>query len=168
MASQQGPGQESKPAPDQPGSLERTGEAPAARREHAAGPFSLMRRLGEQMDRMFRTALWPQIEVSHRDNKLVVTADIPGLKREDVNVEVREKELVISGERRSESEQRRPGYYRSERSYGSFKRTIPLPEGSKLETASATFDKGVLRIEIEAPTEQVTGRRIEVREGNPH
>src|SRR5262249_38134286 len=111
---------------------------------------------------------WPEIEVHHAENKLLVVADVPGLKKDDVNVEVRDHELVISGERRSDSEQREGRYYRSERTYGNFFRAIPLPSDAKPETASATFENGVLKIQMEAPGGQSPGRRIEVREGSPH
>jgi HSP20 family protein len=152
-----------------------------------------MRRFGEDMDRLFNeffgssmsrwsdfptrgfasglteSGYWPEIEVHQTGDKLVIKADVPGLKKEDVSVEVRDNELCISGERKSESERQEGGYYRTERSYGSFCRTIPLPEGVKAESASATFKDGVLQIEIEAPAAtQGRGRRIEVREGNPH
>jgi HSP20 family protein len=161
-----------------------------------SGPFSLMRRISEDMDRymdrffsdffepdLVRSMLpggfarigagdthWPQIEVHHEGDKLVIQADVPGLKKDDINVELRDRELCISGERRSETERSERGYYRSERSYGSFFRTIPLPEGTKPDTASASFDNGVLRIEMEAPGGSAAGRgrRIEVREGSPH
>jgi HSP20 family protein len=140
-----------------------------------------MRRLSDDMDRLFegflgsgpsgwpewprtlsRATSWPEIEVSQKGDKLIVQADVPGLKKEDVNVEVRDNELCISGERRSESERTEGGYYQSERSYGSFCRVVPLPEGAKPDTTSATFKDGVLRVEIEAP-ETRPGRRIEVR-----
>lgn len=152
-----------------------------------------MRRFSEDMDRLFgdffrpspfrwgdwpermhwpsgfgEATYWPELEVHHTGDKLVVQADVPGLKREDVSVEVRDNELCISGERRSESEHTAGRYYRTERSYGSFSRTIPLPEGAKPDTASATFDNGVLRIEIEAPGGQSHARHIEVREGSTH
>jgi HSP20 family protein len=152
----------------------------------APSPFSMMRRLSEDMDRLFgnffgpslfrwpeegsgalERAWWPQVEAFQRGNHFVVRADVPGLKKEDVSVELRDNQICISGERKSESERTEGEYYRSERSYGSFCRTIPLPEGAKPETASASFDNGVLTIEIEAP-EQQQGRRIEIREGKLH
>jgi len=152
-------------------------------------PFSLMRRLSDDVDRLFdglfgsrigsleerwpsmaaRPAWSPEIDVFERDGKLVVRADLPGLSREDVNVEVRDDELVISGERRSESEREEGSYYVREASYGRFHRSIPLPEGVKSDTASATFDNGVLTVELEAPAKSAQkGRRIDVREGSPH
>src|SRR6185436_2039471 len=92
---------------------------------------------------------WPEIEIYRRDDKLVVRADVPGLSKDDVIVEMRDNELWISGERRSETEHKEGDYYRTERSYGRFSRTIPLPEGAMADTASATFQSGVLEIEID-------------------
>lgn len=146
------------------------------------GPFSLVRQLAEDMDRLFggflgtglfrdlgETAFWPEIEVQQTGNKLVVQADLPGLKKDDVTIEVRDNALILSGERRSEAEREEAGFYRTERSYGSFFRTIPLPKGAKPETASASFENGVLKIEMDAPgEEEAQARRIEVREGSAH
>lgn len=161
--------------------LSRSEPAPLGRnRPGTTGPFSLMRRFSEDMDRLFegffsgrdwpgfsqnlsRSLRWPELEVSRKDNRLVVQADMPGMKKEDVRVEVRDNALCISGERRSESERDEGGYYQSERSYGSFCRTVPLPEGAKEDTASATFENGVLRVELEVPPETGGARRIEVR-----
>jgi len=151
-------------------------------------PFSMLKRFEREMDRMFgdffepglfrwpeerlgaapERTWWPEIEVSQKDGKFVVRADVPGLKKDDITVEVVDNELCISGERKSEYESTEGGYYRSERSYGSFCRTIPLPEGAKPESASASFENGVLTIEMEAPKQEPKGRRIEVREGHPH
>jgi HSP20 family protein len=141
-----------------------------------------MRRLSEDMDRVFQNFLgrdlaiggnwpetfasstaWPELEVFQKDNKLVVQADVPGIKKEDVKVEVKDGELCISGERRSESEREEGGVYRSERSYGSFRRIVPLPEGAKPDTATASFENGVLRVEVEAPAETSQRRRVEVK-----
>jgi|RhiMethySRZTD1v2_1073278.scaffolds.fasta_scaffold40256_3 HSP20 family protein len=157
--------------------------APARREPEKQGgrPRDLLRRVSRDLDRafgVFGTGLfgslapswfgemtrWPEIEVFQRGNRLVVRADVPGLKEDDVNVEVRGKDLYIFGERRSETERTEGGIYRSERSYGSFTRVIPLPEGAKSETASATFENGVLEIEVEIPKLETRGtRRIEVR-----
>jgi len=96
----------------------------------------------------------PDIEMSHHDNELVVRADLPGLKKNDVKVDVREDGIVIQGERRHEQESERSGFYRSERSYGSFFRTIPLPEGVMVDQAKASFTDGVLEITMPAPPER--------------
>jgi HSP20 family protein len=110
---------------------------------------------------------WPQIEVEQRGGKLEIRADVPGLKKEDIRVEASFDELHISGERRSESERSQGGYYRSERRYGSFSRSIPLPDGAKLDSIDAKFDNGVLTISIEVPgAEARKPRQVEIREGH--
>ena len=113
--------------------------------------------------------IWrPAVEVSQRDHDLVVRADLPGLKKDDINVDVTENAITISGERRSEEEHNEGGVYRTERHYGSFSRTIPLPEGAMTDQARATFENGVLEITIPSPPEQVRrGRRIDIGEGAP-
>jgi HSP20 family protein len=104
--------------------------------------------------------LWsPQIEAFQRGDQFVVRADLPGLKKEDVNIELTEDSLVIQGERRDQREEEREGYYRSERSYGSFYRTVPLPEGAITESAKANFNDGVLEITVQAPPREVSHRR---------
>lgn len=113
------------------------------------------------------TSLWyPQIEVSERGGNLVVCADLPGIRREDVHLEIHDDYLVLEGERRQESEESQGGVYRSERSYGRFYRTIPLPDGVNAEQARANFKDGVLEVTIPLPTqEQRQGRRIEIQQG---
>jgi HSP20 family protein len=108
--------------------------------------------------------LWyPQVEVRERDGKLVVCADLPGARKEDVHVEVRDNALILQGERRQESEHNEGGFYRSERSYGHFQRVIPLPEGVNPEQAQANFKDGVLEITLPLPQrESPQGRRIEI------
>jgi HSP20 family protein len=86
------------------------------------------------------------------------------MKKDDVSVELRDGEFCISGERRSESERTEGSYFQSERSYASFCRVVPLPAGANPDTASATFENGVLRVELEAPGQTAHGRKIEVRE----
>jgi HSP20 family protein len=108
--------------------------------------------------------LWhPQVEVRERDGKLVVCADLPGARKEDVHVEIRDKALILQGERHQESEQNEGGFYRSERSYGHFQRVIPLPEGVNPEQAQASFKDGVLEITLPLPRrESSQGRKIEI------
>ena len=72
--------------------------------------------------------------------------------------------LEISGERKEEKEEKREGFYRSERSYGSFYRQIPLPEGAKTEDATATFRNGVLEITMPAPKVEASARKLEIKE----
>jgi HSP20 family protein len=105
--------------------------------------------------------------VYQQNNEFVVHADLPGLKKEDVTIDVTDNDLTISGERRQEHETDRGGVYRSERTYGSFYRTIPLPDGAMADQAKATFKDGVLEIRMPAPPEQVTrGRRLEIKDAS--
>ena len=155
-------------------------------------PFAFMRRFSEEMDRLFadfgfgrdwlttsfgrdlaprgfgdfNQTLWsPQVEMFERDGQLIVRADLPGLTKNDVKVEVTDNSINLSGERKSEREEKDEGYYRSERSYGSFYRSIPLPEGVNADDANATFKNGVLEIAMAAPQAKPRGRRLEVKEG---
>jgi len=150
----------------------------------ASTPFQFMKRFGEEMDRLFEDfgfgrgwltpaiergigeGLWaPQVEMFERDGQLVVRADLPGLTKDDVNVEVNDDGITIEGERRSEQEENREGFYRSERSYGKFYRRLPLPEGVDAENANATFNNGVLEITMEAPKRtQTKARKLDIRE----
>jgi HSP20 family protein len=159
------------------------------------GPFDLFERFADEMDRVFEdfgigrtgiaprlgrswlqspwrgaqteTEVWaPQIEVFHRNNDLVVRADLPGLNKDDVKVDVTDDRIIVQGERKQEHEEEREGVYRSERSYGSFYRVIPLPEGAISEQAKASFKDGVLEITMPAPPDEVRrGRRLEISEG---
>jgi len=156
----------------------------------ALNPFSLMRRMAEDMDRMFdsfslgrgfashpvfgaerdswRTGTsteWsPQVEAFRRDDKLVVRADLPGLKKDDVKVEVDDGVLTISGERRDERQEERDDYYRSERTYGQFYRAIPLPDGIDDAQVDASFKDGVLEVSFPAPKpEDRKAKRIQIK-----
>jgi HSP20 family protein len=106
----------------------------------------------------------PLVEVFERGNNLVVRADLPGLNRDDVDVEVDNDALIIRGERHNDFEDEQEGYYRSERSYGSFYRAIPLPEGVDPNACNATFRDGVLEVTLPKPPQQVSrARKINVK-----
>jgi len=111
------------------------------------------------------TGFTPQIEVLQRGNELVVRADLPGLRADDVTVELEDGLLTISGERREEAEDRREGFYHTERRYGSFYRAIPLPEGVSEEQINASFRDGVLEVTVPLPAaqEQPRARRIPIQ-----
>jgi HSP20 family protein len=133
-------------------------------------PAALMRRLSDEMDHWFgelrehgETAMWsPNIDVRERENNLVVSADLPGLTKDDVHVEVTNEGLAIQGERKHEHEERHQGYYHSERSYGSFRRVIPLPEGVNVEQAKAQFKDGVLEVTVPIPESARKRREIPI------
>jgi HSP20 family protein len=107
----------------------------------------------------------PAMDLVETDDHFVLKADLPGLNEGDVNIEVEDNVLTVSGERKSEHEDKREGYYRVERSYGSFRRTLTLPEGVDPEAVSATFDKGVLEVRIPKP-EQRKPRRVAIQVGD--
>jgi HSP20 family protein len=94
----------------------------------------------------------------------MLKADLPGLSEEDVAIEVRDSTLRISGERKSEREQKERGWYRMERSFGRFSRSLTLPEGVDADAIAAKFDKGVLEVRIPKPEERQP-RRIEIQGG---
>lgn len=93
----------------------------------------------------------PATDLIESDSHYILRADLPGLSEDDVNVELDGNVLTVSGERRSSTEDRKAGYYRVERSYGSFRRSVRLPEGVDAEAITATFDKGVLEITVPKP-----------------
>jgi HSP20 family protein len=175
-----------------------TGTSPVygSRYGQLGNPFVTMRRMAEDMDRLFESFgfgragmglspllgsdfdrdLWrqgsalqqmgwtPQVETFRRGDNLVVRADLPGMKKDDVTVEVDDGVLTISGERCEENEENRDDYYRSERSYGQFYRAIPLPEGVSGEECNASFKDGVLEVTLPAPKQQDRKpRRVQIR-----
>jgi HSP20 family protein len=149
--------------------------------EWGGTPFRAMQRFANEIDRMFadigigrhmslplpRTTdvdLWaPDIDVVQRNNELTIKADLPGLRREDVSIDITDDAVTIQGERKLEREEEREGIYRIERSYGSFCRVIPLPEGAMIDQAKATFRDGVLEVIMPAPPAS-KGRRLEITE----
>jgi HSP20 family protein len=110
-----------------------------------------------------RGSWMPAVELFTRGNELVARADLPGLKRDDVTVEIVEDQLVIHGERRNDREERGEGFFHSERSYGSFLRTIPLPEGTDPEGIAASFADGVLEVRVPLPKQEERRKKVEIR-----
>jgi HSP20 family protein len=98
------------------------------------------------------------------DNELVIRADLPGMTKDNVNIDISNDAVMIQGERKSELKEDEDGFYRSERSYGSFYRRIPLPEGVSIDKAAADFRNGVLEISIPAGQQVEEKRRqLEIR-----
>jgi HSP20 family protein len=147
-----------------------------------------MRAFTEEMDRLFHEGgrgrwplvagllhdedlTWtPAIEMQERDGRLFVRAELPGLAKANIKVQVSDQALTIEGERKQVKEASAEGYFRTERSYGRFARTIVLPDNAKPETAKATFKDGVLEIGLDVPAAVTPATRqltIEERGGTP-
>jgi HSP20 family protein len=105
----------------------------------------------------------PAMDLVEVDDHFVLKADLPGLSEDDVSIEVHDNVLTVAGERKSEHEARERGFYRVERAYGSFRRTLTLPEGVDADAIKASFDRGVLEISIPKP-EQRKPRKIAIGE----
>jgi HSP20 family protein len=103
----------------------------------------------------------PAMDLVETEDALILRADLPGMGEEDIKVEIEDRTLTISGERASEHEERPEGFYRIERAFGHFERTLTLPKGINASEVSAKFDRGVLEVRIPKP-EAVKPRRIEV------
>jgi len=136
------------------------------------GPFAFLKRMHDEVDRVFglnRSAggggSWtPAVEVSQKDNTYTVTAELPGIDPSNVKVEVTQDAVVLQGERRTAKDEERGGVHHSERSYGSFYRSIPLPEGANAEQARAHFENGMLEINVPVK-ENAQRRQIPIESG---
>jgi HSP20 family protein len=96
----------------------------------------------------------PAMDLLETEDHFVLRADLPGMVEGDVNVELEDNVLTVSGERKSEHQDRSEGYYRVERSFGAFSRSLTLPKGIDPEAVTAEFDKGVLEVKIPKPEER--------------
>ena len=152
----------------------------------ARDPFSLLRQMTSTLERAFdewpsfrfpsfddltvaQSSAWsPKVDVIERDNRLVTRVDLPGVKKEDVTVEVTDGHLALSGERKHETEETKDNFYRKEREYGRFYRLVPLPDGVKLEDVKATFADGVLEVSVPLPARpEATARKVQIEEPKP-
>ena len=139
-------------------------------------PFRELSSLQTEMNRLFNTAFgdvpnggtaggarrWvPAMDLLETDEHFVLRADLPGMSESDVNIELEDNVLTLSGERRAEHEEKREGFYRVERSSGAFSRSLTLPKGVDPESVQASFDRGVLEVRIPKP-EQRKPRKITI------
>lgn len=142
-------------------------------------PVAELNTIQNEMNRLFNTFFdqpgagrssgasrrWiPPMDLVETDDHYVLRADLPGLSDEDVSVQLEDNVLTISGERKSEHEQRQEGYYRLERATGSFSRSLTLPEGVDPNSVQAHFDRGVLEINVPKP-EQKKPRQVQISLG---
>ncbi|MCO5187000.1 MAG: Hsp20/alpha crystallin family protein [Anaerolineae bacterium] len=149
-------------------------------RERTTDPFVALRR---DMNRLFDNfldddwlATWPnlrterfspRVNVTENDTAITVSAELPGISEEDVDITLQRDALTIKGEKKAEHEEKGTNFYRIERSFGSFSRTIPLPEGVvDQDNVKATFRDGVLTVELaKSPEAQAVSKRIPVNAG---
>jgi len=96
----------------------------------------------------------PAMDLVETDEHLVLRGDLPGLSEEDVEIEIKDNVLTVSGERKAEHEERSEGFYRVERAFGRFSRSLTLPRGVESDKVSAKFDRGVLEVRIPKPEER--------------
>jgi len=156
------------------------------------GLHPYMQRFAEEMDRLFDDfgMLWPQrrrpsllsrvfgrepegkavtpwaprVEMMEREGQLVLRAELPGMTKNDLKVEVTDDAITIQGERKEEKKEERKGYYYNECQYGSFFRSIPLPEGADPSNATAEFRNGVLEVVMPGPKRpEKKGRAVVVK-----
>ena len=141
-------------------------------------PVRELNTLQSEMNRLFNTIFdtpvpnetagvrrWiPAMDLVETDNDFVLRADLPGVAEGDVNIELEDNVLTVSGERKSEHEERKEGYYRVERASGSFSRALTLPEGVDPDRVTAKFEHGVLEVRIPKP-EQRKPRKVAISAG---
>jgi HSP20 family protein len=130
-------------------------------------PFRELSSLQSEMNRLFNTVFdspggngetmrrWmPAMDLLEEGDDFVLRADLPGMSEEDVNIELEDSTLTISGQRKAEQTSEEGGYYRVERASGAFSRSLTLPKGVDPEAVSARFDRGVLEVRIPKPEER--------------
>lgn len=135
-------------------------------------PLGWMRHLTGEMDRFVRgwgdgkeAGEWvPAIDVQQCGGNLVVSAELPGMKKEDVKVEMTDDALIIEGERKQEHKTDHEGYHRFERSYGRFCRSLALPEGAQTEQVKAELRNGVLKVSIPVAETRKKLRQVPILE----
>lgn len=115
-------------------------------------------------ERTFNEATWmPEMEVFERNGRFLVRTDLPGLKKEDVKINVQDNVLTIEGERKVEENIEKDGFHRTERTYGTFFRSLPLPDGVKLDKIDASFKDGVLEVAIPYEETKKLAKNVEVK-----
>jgi HSP20 family protein len=127
-------------------------------------PLRELSSLQNEMNRLFSAAFdapaggnggarrWtPAMDLVETDEHFVLRADLPGMSESDVNIELEDNVLTVSGERKAEHEEKSEGFYRVERSFGSFARSLTLPKGVDPEAVTAAFEKGVLEVRVPKP-----------------
>ncbi len=121
-----------------------------------------MRRRADEEEGLAPRAWSPAVDIYETDEKMVIKAELPGLKKEDIDIEVRDNTLTLKGERKFEKEIKQENYHRVERAYGSFQRSFTLPSTIKQEAIEATFKDGILEVSL-PKAEEVKPKKVEIR-----
>ncbi len=103
---------------------------------------------------------YPRIDISEDKNNIIVSAEIPGVKKENIKITMQDNILTIEGEKKKEIEQKEKEYYRSERMFGSFKRSFTLPEEVDSDSVEANFEDGMLRILMKKAAPKVKKEKL--------
>ena len=111
-------------------------------------------RSGTEDEELHMGAWLPAVDMFDDDDRIVIKAELPGMDKKDISVDVENRVLTLSGERNYDSEVKEENYYRRERAYGRFKRAFNLPADVDSDQIKADFKDGVLRVEIPKPEEQ--------------
>jgi HSP20 family protein len=146
---------------------------PIGRDRSVASPFMSLQheidRLFEDFSRGFptiagngATVLMPSMDVTETDKEIEITAELPGLEEKDVQINIADNILTIRGEKKAEKEQKDKNYRLVERSYGSFERTLELPEGVNVDAIKANISKGLLKVTVPKPA-PTQAKKIEVK-----
>ncbi len=154
--------------------------APPARREEEVPLFSLQREVNRLFDDFFRgfdlrplrTAeeRWggfsPKMDLEETEKEYRITAELPGMEEKDVEVLLAGNSITLKGEKKEEKEEKGKSFYHVERSYGTFQRTVPLPDGIDLKKVDADFKNGVLTVKLPKTSEAKTkGKKVPVKSG---
>lgn len=130
---------------------------------------SLQNEMNRMMDRIFRegslteTGMWlPPIDLSETNDKITVKAEIPGIDPKDIDISIQENTLFLKGEKREEKEEKGKNYYRVERQYGSFSRSVVLPATVDTDKVTAECKNGVLEITLQKK-EEVKPKQISIK-----
>jgi HSP20 family protein len=132
-------------------------------------PFSFLQ---QEIDRLFdgvsrgipglATTAMPSMDIGETDKVIEITAELPGLEKKDVELNVTDNLLTIRGEKKNEREEKNKDYHLVERSYGSFSRSVELPSGVKVEDITAEIANGVLKVTVQKPAPK-QAKQIEIK-----
>ena len=119
--------------------------------------------LGDRVFRDFTESTWtPNVDIVEKDGKYIIKADLSGIKKEDIHVELKDGYLTLRGERSIENEDKKKNHHRIERTHGTFERSFRIPEGIKEKDIHARFRDGVLELTMPVP-ETRKHKAIEVK-----